>query len=117
MADEDLAVLKEPWRRTAVADPAGGTGEDQVSEPSLAGLLDAIESGTPVLGYCHLSLMDNFEWIFGYSEHLGLHSVDRETFVRTPKPSAAAYAEIARSGGVHPVAQGVVPTPRDQPMS
>ena len=73
-------------------------------EPSLGGLLDAIEGGTPVLGYCHWSLMDNFEWIFGYSEHLGLHSVDRETFVRTPKPSAAAYAEIARSGSVHPVA-------------
>ena len=73
-------------------------------EPSLGGLLDAIEGGTPVLGYCHWSLMDNFEWIFGYSEHLGLHSVDRETFVRTPKPSAVAYAEIARSGSIHPVA-------------
>jgi beta-glucosidase len=71
-------------------------------EPSLCGLLDSIEGGTPVLGYFHWSLMDNFEWIFGYSEHLGLHSVDPETYVRTPKPSAAAYAEIARSGSVDP---------------
>ena len=40
-------------------------------EPSLSALLDAVEDGVPVLGYCHWSLMDNFEWIFGYSEHLG----------------------------------------------
>ena len=39
--------------------------------------------------------MDNFEWVFGY-DLLGLHSVDRETFVRIPKPSAGVSA-IARS--------------------
>ncbi|WP_246093041.1 family 1 glycosylhydrolase [Subtercola boreus] len=61
-------------------------------EPSLAGLGQAMAAGIPVLGYCHWSLMDNFEWIFGYSRHLGLHSVDFTTFERTPKPSAAAYA-------------------------
>jgi beta-glucosidase len=32
-----------------------------------------------------------------YSKHFGLHAVDRETFVRTPKPSAAAYADVVRS--------------------
>ena len=52
-------------------------------EPSLAGLLDVIDEGVPVLGYCHWTLMDNFEWIFGYGHQLGLHEVDRETFVRT----------------------------------
>ena len=56
-----------------------------------------------MLGYCHWTLMDNFEWIFGYGQQLGLHSVDRETFVRTPKPSAAVYAAIARSGSVNSV--------------
>jgi beta-glucosidase len=68
--------------------------------PSVRGLRAAMDSGVPVLGYCHWSLMDNFEWIFGYSVHLGLHAVDRETFVRTPKPSAAAYSEIVRSASV-----------------
>ena len=47
-------------------------------EPSLAGLLDAMDEGVPVLGYCHWTLMDNFEWIFGYGHQLGLHEVDRE---------------------------------------
>jgi len=67
--------------------------------PSLAALLDVVESGVPVLGYFHWTLMDNFEWIFGYSQQLGLHEVDPETFVRTAKPSAEVYASIVRAGG------------------
>jgi beta-glucosidase len=66
-------------------------------EPSLAGLLDAIDDGVPVLGYCHWTLLDNFEWTCGYTFHFGLHTVDRETFSRVPKPSASGYAAIATS--------------------
>lgn len=55
-----------------------------------------VRAGTPVLGYCHWTLMDNFEWIFGYGAQLGLHEVDRDTFERRPKPSAKAYAEVVR---------------------
>ncbi|MEU4237362.1 family 1 glycosylhydrolase [Actinoplanes sp. NPDC026619] len=65
---------------------------------SLAGLRTVVDEGLPVLGYLHWTLMDNFEWIFGYETRLGLHTVDRETFARTPKPSAAAYAAIVRAG-------------------
>ncbi|MFJ8543301.1 family 1 glycosylhydrolase [Streptomyces sp. NPDC093586] len=54
-------------------------------------------AGTPVLGYCHWTLMDNFEWIFGYGAQLGLHEVDRDTFQRRPKPSARAYADVGRA--------------------
>jgi beta-glucosidase len=66
-------------------------------EPSLEGLAQAIAGGVPVLGYCHWTLMDNFEWIFGYGPKLGLHEVDRETFERTAKPSAGAYADLVRT--------------------
>ena len=66
-------------------------------EPSLAGLLDAIGDGVPVLGYCHWTMLDNFEWVSGYATQLGLHEVDRETFARTAKPSAAEYARLVRS--------------------
>ena len=69
-------------------------------EPSLRGLLEIVEEGVPVLGYCHWSLLDNFEWIFGYAFQLGLHEVDRESFARTPKPSAGVYAGIARANAV-----------------
>jgi beta-glucosidase len=68
--------------------------------PALAGLLGVIEESVPVLGYLHWTLMDNFEWIFGYDVKFGLHEVNRETFVRTPKPSAAVYAAIARANAV-----------------
>jgi beta-glucosidase len=69
--------------------------------PSLLGLHAAIADGVPVLGYCHWTLLDNFEWIFGYQHHLGLVAVDRDTMRRTPKPSAAVYASIARTRLVH----------------
>ncbi|MFK4835552.1 glycoside hydrolase family 1 protein [Microbacterium sp. ZW T2_14] len=83
-----------------------GTPDDSIRaaflEPSLEGLAQAIADGVPVIGYCHWTLMDNFEWIFGYGPQLGLHSVDRETFERTAKPSAEVYrglVERFRSAG------------------
>ncbi|MEU5100445.1 family 1 glycosylhydrolase [Streptomyces sp. NPDC020996] len=60
-------------------------------------LATEVAAGTPVLGYCHWTLMDNFEWIFGYGAQLGLHEVDRTTFRRRPKPSAKVYADLVRS--------------------
>jgi beta-glucosidase len=69
-------------------------------EPSLSGLLDAIGDGVPVLGYCHWTLLDNFEWTAGYRFRFGLHTVDRQTFARTQKPSAARYAAIATGRAV-----------------
>jgi beta-glucosidase len=65
-------------------------------EPSLRGLREAMADGVPVLGYHHWTLMDNFEWIFGYGAQLGLFSVDRSTYQRTPKPSAAVYAALVK---------------------
>jgi len=59
---------------------------------ALASLDDTRASGVPVLGYIHWSLLDNFEWRRGYTQHFGLVAVDRATFRRTPKPSAHVYA-------------------------
>ena len=53
-------------------------------------------------GYLYWSSMDNFEWAFGYARTFGLIAVDRETFVRTPKPSAHYFAEIAQANAVDP---------------
>jgi beta-glucosidase len=63
-------------------------------QPSLEGLTQAIADGVPVPGYCHWTLMDNFEWIFGYGPKLGLHEVDHATFERTEKPSADVYRQL-----------------------
>lgn len=60
----------------------------------------AIDDGTPVIGYCHWSLLDNFEWIFGYRPKFGLASVEPGSFRRTAKPSAAVYGRIAMANRV-----------------
>ncbi len=57
----------------------------------------AIEEGCPVRGYYHWSIVDNFEWAEGWSLRFGLHALDPATQVRTPRPSAALYAEICRN--------------------
>src|SRR3712207_9583007 len=38
----------------------------------VAALYDAIERGVPVIGYCHWSFLDNFEWALGYAQRFGL---------------------------------------------
>ncbi len=63
---------------------------------ALASLDAARDSGVPVLGYIHWSLLDNFEWRRGYSQHFGLFAVDRADFTRTAKPSAQLYAREVR---------------------
>ncbi len=69
-------------------------------EPSLAGLLDAMDDGVPVIGYMHWTLLDNFEWVWGFHGQLGLHSVDRDTMERTRKPSADLYERIVRASAI-----------------
>lgn len=61
---------------------------------SIDGLAGQMADGVPVLGYLHWSLLDNFEWSSGYIPRFGLVAVDRKTFVRTPKPSLAAYRAL-----------------------
>lgn len=56
-------------------------------EKALAGVENCIKDGIPVKGYCHWSLLDNFEWQKGYSMTFGLIAVDRATQTRMPKES------------------------------
>jgi len=64
---------------------------------ALEKLHEVVASGVPVLGYTHWTLLDNFEWIFGFEFRYGLHSVDHNTFERTAKGSANVYAAIAKA--------------------
>jgi beta-glucosidase len=66
----------------------------------VAALHDAIEAGVPVLGYCHWSLLDNFEWKRGYAQRFGLVHVDYETQERTVKDRGRYYARLARSNAL-----------------
>ena len=66
-------------------------------DDALAGLRSVMDKGVPVLGYVHWSLMDNFEWSLGFGPTFGLVAVNRETFQRTPKPSARHLGKKARA--------------------
>ncbi|MEV8099935.1 GH1 family beta-glucosidase [Kitasatospora sp. NPDC085879] len=64
----------------------------------LAAVRRAIADGAPVQGYFLWSLLDNFEWAFGYSKRFGIVHVDFASQRRTPKESARWYAEVIRTG-------------------
>ena len=55
--------------------------------------------GVDVCGYFYWSLMDNFEWHWGYTRRFGLIYVDYATQKRTPKDSFYFYQKILKEGG------------------
>ncbi|KAJ1428758.1 Glycosyl hydrolases family 1, N-terminal conserved site [Sesbania bispinosa] len=57
----------------------------------LDSLATAIRKGADVRGYFVWSLLDNFEWTYGYTVRFGLHYVDYVTLNRTPRLSAFWY--------------------------
>jgi len=60
---------------------------------------DAIAKGANVKGFFYWSLLDNYEWAFGYDKRFGIVHVDYETQVRTPKASYHALATALRHNG------------------
>jgi beta-glucosidase len=60
----------------------------------LQALTAAAEAGAPAAGYFAWSLLDNFEWAYGYTERFGLVHVDFETQNRTLKSSAEWYRDF-----------------------
>lgn len=65
----------------------------------LAAVHAAIAEGADVRGYLEWSLLDNFEWAWGYDKKFGIVAVD-SAMNRVPKASAAWYGAVARRGGV-----------------
>lgn len=58
----------------------------------------AMDAGADVRGYMAWSLMDNFEWAFGYERRFGLVHVDYPTMTRTVKDSGHWYRRLATTG-------------------
>ncbi|MGX1670345.1 GH1 family beta-glucosidase [Streptomyces sp. NPDC055400] len=65
----------------------------------------AIRDGADVRGYYLWSLMDNFEWAYGYEKRFGAVHVDYATQKRTPKSSAHWYAQASRTNTLPPPPQ------------
>jgi beta-glucosidase len=58
----------------------------------LGAVLDAVDAGVDVRGYFVWSLLDNFEWAWGYSMRFGIVHVDFATGERRLKDSARWFA-------------------------
>jgi beta-glucosidase len=65
---------------------------------ALAGVGRCLADGLDVRSYFYWSLLDNFEWLFGYGPRFGIVDVDRTTQMRTVKPSGRWLGRIARTG-------------------
>ncbi len=75
------------------------TGRAAYIDAHLRACLDAVNAGVDLRGYFVWSLLDNFEWAWGYTRRFGVVRVDYDTQERTIKQSARAYAAIARDNG------------------
>mmetsp|Transcript_38774 Transcript_38774/g.84953 ORF Transcript_38774/g.84953 Transcript_38774/m.84953 type:complete len:81 (-) Transcript_38774:269-511(-) len=61
-----------------------------------------MELGADVRGYCWWTLMDNFEWVYGYSTRFGLYEVDYEggSLARRARPVSTAYKRLIQENAV-----------------
>ena len=87
---DDEVTVDEASGRRAVHDPE----RTAYLLSHLEGVREAIDEGADIRGYFAWSLMDNFEWAFGYDKRFGIVHVDYDTQVRTIKDSGRTYAEV-----------------------
>lgn len=101
MKPEDIAgVLEETWQRfkkpiiiteNGLADMHDKHRLWWITE-TMHAISEARRKGVKLIGYCHWSLLDNFEWQYGWFPKFGLISVDRRSYVRTVKQSTKSWA-------------------------
>ena len=68
----------------------------------LAATLDAVDAGVDMRGYFVWSLLDNYEWSYGFSKRFGLTWVDYPSGTRIPKTSFAWYRDTVRARALVP---------------
>ena len=104
------ACLRRAWDYTGgsvpllVTENGIGTNDDsqrvEYVQSALEGVLACINDGIDVRGYTYWSLMDNFEWAFGYRPRFGIIAVDRATQRRTVKPSGEWLSGVVRANAL-----------------
>lgn len=106
--DAVAVAVRHTWEATGgipilITENGIATADDarriEYTEGALHHLKQTIDEGIDVRGYLHWSLLDNYEWGH-WGPTFGLIAVDRETFVRTPKPSLAWLGRAARDSGL-----------------
>lgn len=98
VTENGAAYADEPGADGTVDDPE----RTAYLHAHLAEVHRAAADGADLRGYFAWSLLDNFEWAYGYAKRFGLVHVDYSTLTRTPKSSARWYGRVARTGELHP---------------
>ena len=83
-------AIDEPGPDGSVAD----AGRVAFLREHLTEVVAARRDGVPVEAYFAWSLMDNFEWRFGYGKRFGIVHTDYHTFERRVKDSGKWYAQV-----------------------
>ncbi|MEU3895367.1 GH1 family beta-glucosidase [Streptomyces sp. NPDC045251] len=102
---DDYGVRKLYVTENGSAFPDTVSPDGTVHDPDRARYLEqhvnacarALRKGAPLAGYYAWSLLDNFEWAYGYDKRFGLFHVDYATQHRTLKTSGLRYADIIRA--------------------
>ncbi|GAA3048294.1 GH1 family beta-glucosidase [Streptomyces roseofulvus] len=103
LPDVPLVITENGAAYDDYADPSGRVRDPErvaYLHGHLAAVRRAIEDGADVRGYFLWSLLDNFEWAFGYSKRFGIVHVDFASQRRTLKDSARWYADVIARGGL-----------------
>ena len=69
-------------------------------ESHLMKIADLNQQGADIRGYYLWSLMDNFEWAYGYSKRFGIVYVDFKTQERIMKDSALWYKDVIKNRAI-----------------
>ncbi len=102
ITENGCAYPDRPEADGRVADPL----RIRYIEQHLVRCHQAIARGVRLRGYYAWSLMDNFEWAFGYTKRFGLIYVDYDTQARIWKDSAHWYRQVIAANGVTDEAEG-----------
>ena len=92
--DLPLYVTENGMALEAGADITDDARRVQFIADHLRATKAAIDQGVDVRGFFYWSLLDNYEWAFGYGPRFGLVHVDYDTMVRTPKASWHAFRDM-----------------------
>ncbi len=110
-----LVRIQREYRPARIAITENGAAYDDAPDPDgrirdtrriaylrshLQAVHRAIAAGVPVDAYFVWSLMDNFEWGYGYTQHFGLYAVDPQTLRRIPRDSVAWYRDVVATHAV-----------------
>lgn len=99
LGDTPLYVTENgmAWDDTVVDGAVADSERESFVNDHILATKAAIDKGANVQGFFYWSLLDNYEWAFGYDKRFGIVHVDYETQVRTPKASYHALATALRS--------------------